>query len=149
TDEYAVAAGTHYWLHRRHRSPSTLTIGESAVLPERRGALIWRPTMDIPTRAPLADNTAPKQRGRPFRAGQSGNPNGRPKGSRNKTTVLVEALLDAESEAITRKLLEKALDGDMAAMRLCVERLLPLRRDRPVAFELPSIANAADAQKAS
>jgi Family of unknown function (DUF5681) len=35
-----------------------------------------------------ADNTARKQRiGRPFKPGQSGNPNGRPKGARNKLTT--------------------------------------------------------------
>src|SRR5947209_8249460 len=32
----------------------------------------------------MADNTAKKQRGRPYEPGQSGNPAGRPKGSRNK-----------------------------------------------------------------
>ena len=43
-----------------------------------------------------AEDTAKKQRGRPFEPGTSGNPNGRPKGSRNKTTVAIEALLDGE-----------------------------------------------------
>jgi hypothetical protein len=95
------------------------------------------------------ENTAKKQRGRPFRPGKSGNPNGRPKGARNKTTMAIEALLDGESEAIIAKLLEKAKAGDMAALRLCLERLLPLRRDRPIAFELPPIGCAADALAAS
>jgi Family of unknown function (DUF5681) len=101
------------------------------------------------TRAPSAENTATKQRGRPFEPGKSGNPKGRPKGSRNKTTLAIEELLDGESEAITRKLLEKALEGDMTALRLCLERLLSARRDRPVAFDLPPIESAADALKAS
>jgi hypothetical protein len=39
-----------------------------------------------------AENKSPKQRGRPFKAGTSGNPHGRPKGSRNKRT---KALLEA------------------------------------------------------
>ena len=56
-----------------------------------------------------ADNTAPKQRGRPFELGKSGNPKGRPKGARNRATILAEALLDHEAEAITRKLVDKAL----------------------------------------
>jgi len=53
-----------------------------------------------------AVNTAGKQRGRPFEPGKSGNPNGRPKGARNRTTVLAEGLLDGEAEAITRKPIE-------------------------------------------
>ena len=69
----------------------------------------------------------------------SGNPHGRPRGSRSKTTIAVEALLDGEAKAIARKAIEKALEGDMAALRLCLERLLPPRRDRPVTFELPKI----------
>jgi hypothetical protein len=97
-----------------------------------------------------AENTAPKQRGRPFERGKSGNPKGRPKGARNSATVLAEALLDGEVNAITRKLIEKALDGDTTALRLCLERLLPPRRGRAVAFELPTkIETAADAVRAS
>jgi hypothetical protein len=96
-----------------------------------------------------AENTAAKQRGRPFEPGESGNPNGRPKGARNRATVLAEAMLDGEAEAITRKLIEKATEGDTTALRLCLERLLPTRRDRPVTFDLPKIETAADAVKAS
>jgi hypothetical protein len=65
------------------------------------------------------EKTGEKQRNlKPFRPGQSGNPDGRPKGSRNKATLAMEALLDGEAEAITRKAIEKALEGDMTAIRL-------------------------------
>ena len=64
---------------------------------------------------------------------------GRPKGSRNKTTQAIATLLDGEAEAITRKAIQMALDGDGLALRLCLERLAPPRRDTPVDFELPSI----------
>ena len=104
---------------------------------------------DIKTSLAPAEDTAKKQRGRPFEPGKSGNPNGRPKGSRNKTTLAIEALFEGESEAITRKLLEMAKEGDMTAVRLCLERLLPPRRDRLVAFDLPEIECAADAANAS
>ena len=90
-----------------------------------------------------------KARGRPFEPGQSGNPSGRPKGARNKTTIAVEALLDNEAEALTRKVIELALAGNMAAIRLCFERLLPPRRDRGVVLDLPKIESAADAVAAS
>jgi len=97
-----------------------------------------------------AENTAAIQRGRPFERGKSGNPKGRPKGARNQATVLAEALLDGEANAITRKLIDKALEGDTTALRLCLERLLPPRRGRPVAFELPAkIETAADAVRGS
>ena len=96
-----------------------------------------------------AENTAEKQRGRPFEAGQSGNPKGRPKGSRNKTTLAAENLLEGEADAIMRKLVEKAKDGDSTALRLCLERMLPPRRDRSVSFELDEIKSPADAVRAS
>jgi hypothetical protein len=97
----------------------------------------------------VAEKTAKKQRGRPFRKGCSGNPAGRPSGSRNKTTLAAEALLDGEAETITRKVIEKAKAGDLTALRLCLERIIPARRDRPVRFELPQIRTAADAVIAS
>jgi hypothetical protein len=90
-----------------------------------------------------------KTRGRPFEQGRSGNPAGRPKGARNKATRAIEELLDGEAEALTRKAIDKALEGDMAALRLCLDRLLPPRRDRLVNFELPTIESASDALKAS
>jgi hypothetical protein len=96
-----------------------------------------------------ADVQVAKPRGRPFEPGQSGNPNGRPKGARNKATLAIEALLDDEAEALTRKVVAMALDGNIPALRLCIERLLPPRRDRAVAFNLPKIESAADAVAAS
>jgi Family of unknown function (DUF5681) len=87
----------------------------------------------------VAENTAGKQRGKPFKPGKSGNPAGKPKGSRNATTRAMEALLDGESEAHTRKAIELAKGGDMAALRLCLDRILPPRKDRPLKFALPGI----------
>ena len=83
-------------------------------------------------------------RGRPFKKGRSGNPRGRPAGSRNKRTLAAAVLLDGESEALTRKAVELALAGDPTALRLCIERILPPCRERPVKFTLPPIENAAD-----
>lgn len=77
-----------------------------------------------------------------------GNP-GRPKGARHKATVAAEALLDGQAEALTAKAVEMALDGDATAMRLCLERLLPARKDRPVQVELPAIESARDTLAAS
>lgn len=84
-----------------------------------------------------------------FQPGQSGNPSGRPKGARNATTRLAEALLDGEAEELTRKAIEMAKGGDVPALRMCLERLVPPRKDAPVEFELPPIETVADAKRAS
>jgi hypothetical protein len=81
-------------------------------------------------------------RGRPFEPGQSGNPAGRPRGSRNTATIAAAALLAGEAEALTRKAVEMALAGDPLALRLCLERALPRCRERAVKFRLPRIAAA-------
>jgi hypothetical protein len=84
-----------------------------------------------------------------FKPGQSGNPAGKKPGTRNRATRALEELLDGEAEALTRKAIELALGGDMPALRLCLDRILPARRDRPVTFEMPAIDSAADAKAAS
>jgi Family of unknown function (DUF5681) len=94
------------------------------------------------------DSTGKKQDGR-WQKGQSGNLSGRPPGLRNKATIAAETLLDGEAEAITRKAVEHAKGGDPWAVRLCLERLLPPRRDRPINFRLPSIEKPADAVQAA
>jgi hypothetical protein len=83
-----------------------------------------------------------------FKTGQSGNPRGRPKGALNKATLATQALLDGEAEALTRKVVELAKDGNPVALRLCLERLLPPRKDRPINFALPKVEEAADLPKA-
>jgi hypothetical protein len=61
----------------------------------------------------------------------------------------MEKLLDDEAEALTRKAIEMAKAGDGPALRLCMDRLLPARRDRHVTFALPAIETASDAAKAA
>jgi hypothetical protein len=91
-----------------------------------------------------AENTAPKQRGRPFKPGQSGNLDGRPQGSRNRTTLAVEALLEGEAEALTRVCINRAKTGDSTALRIVMERISPPVRERAVMFELTPVTTAAD-----
>ena len=59
-----------------------------------------------------------------FTKGQSGNPAGRPVGSKNKCTQFRELLAD-DLPALASVLRDKALEGDMNAMRLVLERLVP------------------------
>jgi hypothetical protein len=80
-----------------------------------------------------------------FVKGQSGNPAGRPLGSRNKATILAETIFGSEAEAIIRLAIDKAKEGDMMAIRLCLERVFPKLRDRATLFELPPINNAPEA----
>jgi len=94
-----------------------------------------------------SDNTGKRQDTR-FKPGHSGNPNGRPKGSLNATTLAAQALLDGEAEILARKAIELAKGGDLAALRLCIDRLVPPRKDRPVSFDLPKIESARDAANA-
>lgn len=74
---------------------------------------------------------------------------GRTPGSRNKTTVAIETLLEGEHEALTRAAIDKALEGDTAAIRLCLDRIAPARKDSPVTFALPAIRSIEDAVTAS
>lgn len=96
----------------------------------------------------MTEKTVPKQL-TPFKPGQSGNPAGRPKGARNKTTMAIEALLEGEAEELTRKAIDMAKDGDGPALRMCLDRLAPPRKDSPVCFDLPPIKTVADAVDAS
>jgi hypothetical protein len=87
--------------------------------------------------------------GKPFVQGQSGNPAGRPKGSRNRAAVALEKILDGDAESILRKAVEMAQEGDPTALRLCLDRILPPRKDRPISFDLPEIETTDDLPKAT
>ena len=77
-----------------------------------------------------------------------GNP-GRQKGTRLKVTRAVEDLLEGQAEALSQKAVDMALEGDTTALRLCIERIAPVRKDAPVDFDLPQMACADDAAKAA
>lgn len=77
-----------------------------------------------------------------------GNP-GRPSGARNAVTRAVEEILQGEADGLTRKAVDMALDGDTTALRLCLERIAPTRKDAPVQFELPDLNTAEDAMNAA
>ena len=84
-----------------------------------------------------------------FKKGQSGNPSGKPKGCRNATTILFDELLKDNAKELIEKAVEMAKGGDGPALRLCIERIAPARKDRPVWFDLPEMKEARDAVNAS
>ncbi|WP_225129993.1 MULTISPECIES: DUF5681 domain-containing protein [unclassified Bradyrhizobium] len=98
------------------------------------------------TERSAAANAAPKQRvrGRPFPKGRSGNPAGKRPGTRHATTVLAEALMSADLEAVVARVVRKAKGGDMGAARLILDRVMPRRRGRPVRFPLPRMKTTGD-----
>jgi hypothetical protein len=86
-------------------------------------------------------------RGRPLAPGNTLG-RGRPRGSRNKTTLALQEMLGQHGEALMKKCVVMAMQGDRAAMRVCMERLLPPRKQSPVQFRLPPIRTAAELAKA-
>ena len=84
-----------------------------------------------------------------FAPGQSGNPSGKPRGRRHNITLAMEAMLEGEHQQLTRVTLDKALEGDMVALRLCLDRLYPAKKDGPVSIDLPPVKSAADTVEAS
>ncbi|MEF8754485.1 MAG: DUF5681 domain-containing protein [Accumulibacter sp.] len=86
-----------------------------------------------------------------WKPGQSGNPKGRPRGSRNRVTLVALAAMEDGAEAIARKVVDLAKEGDMSAARLVIERLVPVAKERPIFLALPDTGSAdgiAEAQNA-
>lgn len=86
----------------------------------------------------------PRQIGRPFEPGNNANPAGRPSGSRNKATLILDALADGEANEILKKVLEAAKNGDARSQEMILARVWPPRKSRPVSFLLPPMVKAAD-----
>lgn len=78
-----------------------------------------------------------------FKPGNPGGP-GRPAGSRNKATLMLDHLAESEGAAVLQAVLASAKGGDMAAARLILDRVWPARRSRRVSLALPTIVTAED-----
>lgn len=95
-----------------------------------------------------ADTTPPKQRGKPFPKGQSANPSGRPRGSKNAALVALDRIGEDAAQDLLKSVIALARDGDMAAARIILDRVWPVRKGRPVTFDLPRVESAQDIAKA-
>jgi hypothetical protein len=84
-----------------------------------------------------------KVRGRPFQPGNKYG-HGRPRGSRNKATSLWQKTLDSHAENLAKKGVMMAYQGNTTALRLCMERTMPVRRQPRVRFKLPRIKTIDD-----
>ncbi len=84
-----------------------------------------------------------------FKPGQSGNPAGRPRGSRNKRTVIAEQTLDEHAAEVTQAVIDRAKNGDPTSQRMCMDRIAPPLRHRLLDFDLPELKTAGDALVAS
>lgn len=79
-----------------------------------------------------------------FRPGQSGNPAGRPAGSRNRVLAALDAVGEEAATAILQAAIGRAKDGDMQAAALILGRVWPARKGRAVAVPLPTVTRATD-----
>ena len=53
------------------------------------------------------------------------NPNGRPKGSMNKYTILSRELLTERGPEIVQVIIDRALKGDVHCLKMCMDRIVP------------------------
>ena len=82
-----------------------------------------------------------------FEKGVSGNPEGRPPGSKNKLSQLAQKLLEADAEEIVTAIIEKAKSGDPTAQRLCLERIMSPMRSSAIQIDLPKLGTPQDILK--
>jgi hypothetical protein len=79
-----------------------------------------------------------------FQKGESGNPSGRERGSRNKITLLMACLQNGDLQEIMDNVIKKAKEPDIAAARLVFDVILRSRRYEPIVCELPAISTPHD-----
>ena len=79
-----------------------------------------------------------------FRPGQSGNPHGKPPGTRHRATRMAEKLMEGAAESVVQSVVNAAQGGDMVAARLVLERICPLRRGRLITLPLPDVKTTSD-----
>ena len=105
-----------------------------------------RPEKDLEA---TVDDRSP-MRGKPFQP-RNKIGRGRPPGSRNKVTRAraVQELLDRYAEAVLKKCISMVGEGNPTALRLGVERILPVLRHRALHFKLPPVKTIADVDAAS
>jgi hypothetical protein len=64
---------------------------------------------------------------------------GRVPGTKNRATKVAEKMFADEAENISRVCIEAALAGDMGALKLAIERIIPRLRESPIVADLPEL----------
>jgi len=84
----------------------------------------------------------------PFKPGQSGNPNGRPKGSGDKR-LHIKKLLEDNLESVFMSVIAQALEGDMTAAKIVLDKGYPNPRSysENLNIDITKIASSADLEK--
>lgn len=85
-----------------------------------------------------SDQVANRLEGK-FTKGRSGNPNGRPKGIEDKRVAL-RSLLEPHAPKLIKKVVAEALKGDIAALRICMDRLVPTMKAQDTPINLGRLA---------
>jgi hypothetical protein len=92
----------------------------------------------MPTNGHPSPSVQKRPRGRPFAKGNGG----RKLGSRNRASLLADALLEGEEEELVRKGIELAKAGDPQMLKFFLDRILS--KERPVKIDLPLIESRRD-----
>lgn len=77
-----------------------------------------------------------------FKPGTSGNPAGKPAGTRSKATQLLTAMMEGGAQKITQAVIEAAQGGDLMAAKIILDRVMPPAKERPVHVDLPDTSTS-------
>ncbi len=83
-----------------------------------------------------------------FKPGQSGNPAGKPPGTRNRVSRLLDQKAEEGAEAILAAVLGAAQTGDVRAAELVLSRCWPVPKGRRLTLSLPPVEGASDVVRA-
>jgi len=76
-----------------------------------------------------------------FQPGQSGNPKGKPKGTKNRIRIDAKSLIELHIPRLIEILKKAAEDGDVQAARILIDRVIPVVKSENKPINLPELAD--------